>query len=657
MGNNIQLDKETKDVQYELKDIIEFKGNDEEFKLLNENLNKPFEHTLIFEDEEKRKLKYMGQLSEEKYEGRGILYSNYTLDGYFKDGLMNGYFRVYKNNSKDLIYEGFYLNNQYHGKGILYNGRGKKVFDGCFKFGKRHGIGIEYFHKGILKRKMVYNGGNPLKECFGELYDEKNNLIYQGLLIDLRPSDGKGITIYDRFRCTIYIGDISNFEYNGKGILFYERSNKEYFDGFFEMGSFIYGSLYNPQGNKLYEGEFIDNKPKESKNIKLYELNMDLKFEGGLSEGKYHGNGKLYQDKKLIYEGNFQNGLYGGNGILYLDEISRYEGFFKEGKFHGHGKIIKEQYIYFEGEYLDGKKHGKGKIFYPNKKVYFDGYYENNEKKGEGIRYYDNGSKKIVAFYNNSLSCKGKYYSPDNELLYEGDMIDEIPCNDNIKIYNDYTYKICTLEKKEKNDSIYNIIDLEYFPNYYMSERLKLKYKFKIPFISFDSYSGKTVLINRLIYKTFHHTNMGTTSADFLRYSFEKNNNKYIGCFYDLPAQTRIRSLFKDFVRGCNIAIFTVNIYENKEIEEYVIDAIRKEMDEKSIIYMVGNRFGYSNRDFYSEKNRNIIKELINKDKIYKYFEVDASSGQGIENLIRNIEFDILAFSRPFENINKNQKK
>jgi len=47
-------------------------------------------------------------------------------------------------------------------KGILYNGRGKKVFDGCFKFGKRHGIGIEYFHKGILKRKMVYNGGNPL---------------------------------------------------------------------------------------------------------------------------------------------------------------------------------------------------------------------------------------------------------------------------------------------------------------------------------------------------------------------------------------------------------------------------------------------------------------------------------------------------------------
>ena len=50
MGNNIQLDNETKDVQYELKDIIEFKGNDEEFKFLNENLNKPFEHTLIFED-------------------------------------------------------------------------------------------------------------------------------------------------------------------------------------------------------------------------------------------------------------------------------------------------------------------------------------------------------------------------------------------------------------------------------------------------------------------------------------------------------------------------------------------------------------------------------------------------------------------------------
>ena len=42
---------------------------------------------------------------------------------------------------------------------------------------------------------MVYNNGIPLNECFGELYDEKSNLIYQGLLKNLKPEKGKNITI------------------------------------------------------------------------------------------------------------------------------------------------------------------------------------------------------------------------------------------------------------------------------------------------------------------------------------------------------------------------------------------------------------------------------------------------------------------------------
>ena len=87
---------------------------------------------------------------------------------------------------------------------------------------------------------------------------------------------------------------------------------------------------------------------------------------------------------------------------------------------------------------------------------------------------YINGSIKIEAIYSNSKNCKGKYYSPDKELLYEGDMIDEIPCNiENIKIYNDYTYKQYILEKI---DNKYNIVKSEYFPQYFMSERLKLLY-------------------------------------------------------------------------------------------------------------------------------------------------------------------------------------
>ena len=202
--------------EYTLKQIIEYNGNEEEFKILNEKLDKPFEHELIFEDEQKMKLKYMGQLKDKKYNGRGILYSKYTYDGYFKEGKKDGYFRVYHNNS------------------------GNKIFEGNFSNSSCYGIGIEYFGKGISKRKMVYNNGIPLNECFGELYDEKSNLIYQGLLKNLKPEKGKNITIYDEKRYLIYSGDISNFEYDGKGILYYTKSNQIYFDGIFDMGLFTF---------------------------------------------------------------------------------------------------------------------------------------------------------------------------------------------------------------------------------------------------------------------------------------------------------------------------------------------------------------------------------------------------------------------------------
>ena len=106
---------------------------------------------------------------------------------------------IYQNNSKKLIYQGFLKDSKYHGKGILYDNSGNKKYEGNFNESKYYGIGIEYFKKGISKRKMVYDGF-PLKECFGELYDEKSNLIYQGLLKNLKPEKGKNYAIYDEKR-------------------------------------------------------------------------------------------------------------------------------------------------------------------------------------------------------------------------------------------------------------------------------------------------------------------------------------------------------------------------------------------------------------------------------------------------------------------------
>ena len=630
---------------YTKEDLLQYQGNEEEFKELNNKINQPFAHEVVLYDEkDKTRLLFMGHVKDKKFDGRGILYKDYTYDGYFKNGLKDGYFRVYKNNSTDLIYEGFYKEDKYQGKGILYDGNGNKIYNGYFYNGKYHEIGIEYFQKEKLKRKMFYENGESLKESFGVLYNE-DNVIYQGLLKNLKPENGKNITIYDNKNFIIYVGDISCFEYNGKGILYYEESNYIYFDGFFDRGSYIKGKIYDPQGNLIYDGEFLNNQPKEIKNVNLYELNKKLKFTGDLSSGKYQDFGKLYQNNILLYEGYYKDGLYEGNGILYIDENTKYEGQFKKGKYNGKGKIIKEKYLYFEGEYLAGKKQGKGIYYYPCKQKYFEVNYENDIIKGEGVKYYDNGAKKIEAIFINSITCKGKYYNPNNELLYEGEMKNEIPINnENLKIYNDYTYKVYTLEKK---DEIYNIINSEYNPNFFLTEKLTKKFSTKISFISFYSLSGKTALIERLINNKFKEESLSTVGMNFSNYNFEKSGNLFNVGFLDLNGQELTRETAVILSRGINFVIFTINVYDNGEIDENYIDRIRGIMNNDSnIIYLVGNKIINEYNDLNVENNnRNKAKELLKNKKIDKYFEVNAKTGEGIENLKQNINFDVIKFS------------
>ena len=627
-----------------LNDLLKFKGNEEEFKILNDNLEKPFDFELIYTDINKTKLKYKGKLADGKYEGRGILYDDYIYDGYFIEGKKQGYFRVYKNNpEKTLIYQGFYKNNQYYSRGILYNELGEKIYDGFFFEGKYRGIGIEYFQNGKFKRVLPFNDGEPLKECMGVLYNE-DNIIYQGLIKNLKPEKGKNIYIYGNKRNIIYHGDLKDFEYDGKGTLYYSNKKEKYFEGNLNKGSYVQGALYSPDGNKIYEGEFINNKPKEYKDIKLYELNGNLLFIGDLAEGKYQGNGKLYENSHLLYEGNFANGYYEGYGTLYLDEITKYEGMFKEGKYNGNGKLFKEKYLYYEGTFSDGIIHGMGIIYYPNGQKYFEGFFEIGKIKGEGIKYYDNGSKKIEANFSDKNTCKGKYYSPDNELLYEGPMLDDIPSNNKkIRIYSDYTYKIY---KAEIKDDIYSISNIEYAPNFCMSDIFKEECTFNITFVSFIPYSGKTTIIKRIISGKFSEDTMSTLGMEYFEYFIEKNNKKFKVSLFDMNGEELNRETCKIFCKNKNFIIYTINLYDEVAIDEYYIDEIKSKLAKESIIYLIGNKHVNQANINNVELNRNKVKELIENHKINKYFEVNAKTGEGFDFLKKNINFDVFMISK-----------
>ena len=53
-----------------------------------------------------------------------------------------------------------------------------------------------------------------------------------------------------------------------KEILYYNNSDKIYFNGIFNMSNYKEGIIYDPNGIQIYEGIFINNRPKEGQNIK-----------------------------------------------------------------------------------------------------------------------------------------------------------------------------------------------------------------------------------------------------------------------------------------------------------------------------------------------------------------------------------------------------
>lgn len=89
------------------------------------------------------------------------------------------------------------------------------------------------------------------------------------------------------------------------------------------------GTLYGPQGNIVYDGEFDANAYNGSG--KYYE-NSRLRYEGTFKDNQYEGEGKLYRDNEALwYEGGFHMGCMSGEGTLYdTFQAPVYKGRFQE---------------------------------------------------------------------------------------------------------------------------------------------------------------------------------------------------------------------------------------------------------------------------------------------------------------------------------------
>ena len=183
-----------------------------------------------------------------------------------------------------------------------------------------------------------------------------------------------------------------------------------------------------------------------------------------------------------------------------------------------------------------------------------------------------------------------------------------------------------------------------------------------------DPHPGKASLVNRLMGNEFREDELAIISTDKSEIFFENNNKSYKLIFWYTAGGERYRAVSFQMVKTVNIVIYLFDLNGEKGVDPNFIEEI-KENKEDNLIYVVGNKLDELNTEEkidiinqeYFGRFRNVVAELMNKNLVYKYFEVSAKTKEGLDYLLNNIKMDSLIYLKSFnenpDNIRKKAKK
>ena len=271
-------------------------------------------------------------------------------------------------------------------------------------------IGIKIINYRIYSGKYtIFKTNNKITREYNEI---NNKLIFEGEYLN-GERNGKGRE-YD-LDILAFQGEYINGQKNGRGIEFYDDGTIK-FEGYYLNGKRWNGNIYD----KI---SYTVSQIKEGKgNIKEYDNDNNLIFEGEYFDGLRNGKGKEYnKNRKLIFDGEY---LFGKrwNGFGYdINKNIIYE--LKNGK--GNVKEYKASGILiFEGEYSNGLINGKGKEYNVYGKLEYEGEYYYGRRNGKGKEYNYNGDLIFEGEYYYNKKIKGREYI-NGYLEYEGEFIND----------------------------------------------------------------------------------------------------------------------------------------------------------------------------------------------------------------------------------------
>ena len=156
-----------------------------------------------------------------------------------------------------------------------------------------------------------------------------------------------------------------------------------------------------------------------------------------------------------------------------------------------------------------------------------------------------------------------------------------------------------------------------------------------------ESGVGKTSIIRRYIHNIFDENNLSTIGLNFSFKEVKLKDGNIINLkLIDTAGQEKYRALAKSYFKNVDAAlfVFAMNSQESFDNIKNWIKLFDDNHNGKTGIpkYLIGNK-----SDQEREVNDDLIEQLKNEYKDYKYFETSAKNNDGIENLFKEIGEDL----------------
>jgi len=171
-----------------------------------------------------------------------------------------------------------------------------------------------------------------------------------------------------------------------------------------------------------------------------------------------------------------------------------------------------------------------------------------------------------------------------------------------------------------------------------------------------DASVGKTNLLTQYVDKKFSENIISTVGIEFKNKIIELENGRNIRLqIWDTSGQEKFISLTKNYFRGCNVALFILDVTNQTSFDDIPkwLDSYKEVNGEKSKKVLIGNKIDLENRVVVKEEAKNFAKK-----NGLQYFEISVKENKDkeIDNMFIKI-FESMTYLDKFSEKENSSEK